>query len=65
MKYGKDLKLLYLKLNKLEPSLEKYKIRMMNKGFEIKDDQKLSTHTINKDSSVQVIMKEIIPGEDN
>jgi len=65
MIYGKDLKLLYLKLNKLEPSLEKYKIRMMNKGFEIKDDQKLSTHTINKDSSVQVIMKEIIPGEDN
>ncbi len=59
MKTGKDLKLLFLKLNNLSESLDKYKVRMMNKGFEIKDEQKLYTHTINKDSSVQVMCREV------
>jgi hypothetical protein len=64
MKTGKDLKLEYLKLNKLTPDLGKYKVRMMNKGFEIKDEQKLCTHTISKDSNVQVIIKEIGPEDE-
>jgi len=65
MKTGKDLKLLYLTLNNMTPSLEKYKVRMLNKGFEIKDDHKLCTHTISKDTNVQVMVKEIVPGEDS
>jgi len=61
MKTGKDLKLLYLQISGMKPpSLEKYKVRMLNKGFEIKDDQKLCTHSISKDSSVQVMVKENI-----
>ncbi len=52
-------------MNGLTPSLEKYKVRLMNKGFEIKDEHKLSTHTISQDSNVQVILKEIEPEEEN
>lgn len=63
MKTGKDLKLIFLEQSKMTPSLDKYKIRMMNKGFEIKDDQKLSTHTLNADSLIQVMVRENIPDD--
>lgn len=63
LKTGKDLKLLYLQNNKLSP--DKYIVRLFNKGFEIKDDHKLSTHTINKDSNVQIVVKEIELEENN
>ena len=57
MKTGSDLKKMYMKNNGLSP--DKYKLRLFNKGFEIKDEHQLLTNTINKDSNVQVVVKEI------
>ncbi len=39
-------------------------MRLFNKGFEIKDEHKLYTHTISKETNVQIVVKEIEP-EDN
>lgn len=54
---GLDIKILYMKNNKIDP--KKFRLRLFNKGFEIKDEHKLYTHNINKESNVQVAVKEI------
>jgi len=57
-KTGKDIKDLYLRT--CNKSNDKYKLRLINRGFEILDEHVLSTHKFNKDFQVQVLMKEII-----
>lgn len=62
MKTGRDLKEKFMADNNL--NINEYKVRLMNKGFEIKDDQKLCTHSITKDTNVQVIASKIPKDEE-